>query len=77
MDDDHPPKMRKWEFDISKCLVCLQPVDNKVSSPSLEVLQKVYGYTKERIEYGDTTIREFWETIRDVNPADIVSSGCV
>ena len=74
---ESPRKRKKWDFDVTKCLVCSQPVGDKTSTPSLEVLQKIYGYVKERIEYGDTSIIDFWETIRGVNLEDIISSGCV
>ena len=71
-----PRKRKKWDFDVTKCLVCSQPVGDKTSTP-MEILQKIYGYVKERIEYGNTSIIDFWETICDVNLGDIISSGCV
>ena len=62
-NDESPRKRKKWDFDVTKCLVCSQPVGDKTSSSSLEVLQKIYGYVKERIEYGDASVKDFWENI--------------
>ena len=76
-DGEIPRKRKKWDFDATKCIVCAQPAGDKTSTPSLEVLQKVYVYVKERYEYGDASVKEFWETICEVNLEDIVSSGCV
>ena len=75
-DGETPRKKKKWDFDSTKCIVCRQTAGEKTSAPSLDVLQKIHSYVKERHEYG-ASVKEFWEAICDVNLKEIISSGCV
>ena len=49
---------------------------NEKQVVTLSTLKKVLGYVKERYDYEDSTVIEFWERIYDHDPESLVAKTC-
>ena len=78
-DDQAPssPKKKKVEISADKCIRCMCSGGKKDTTvPTLTTLKKVLGYVKERYDYEDPTVTEFWERISDHDPESLVAKNC-
>ena len=80
MDPDHgqsPPKKKKVDICPDKCIVCMRPPGKKSTTvPALHTLKSVLKLVKERYEYGDSSVKEFWERIANEDPEFIAAQKC-
>ena len=71
------PKKKKVEISADKCIKCMRSGGKKsITVPTLATLKKVLGYVKERYDYEDSTLIEFWERICDHDPESLVAKKC-
>ena len=77
MDGDEAPsspKKKKVEISADKCIKCMRSGGKKaITVLTLATLKKVLGYVKERYDYEDSTVIEFWERIYDHDPESLVA----
>ena len=80
MDGDEAPsspKKKKVEISADKCIKCMRSGGKKaITVLTLATLKKVLGYVKERYDYEDSTVIEFWERIYDHDPENLVAKKC-
>ena len=70
-------RKRKIEISADKCIKCMRSGGKKaIIVPTLATLKKVLGYVKERYDYEDSTVIEFWERICDHDPECLVAKKC-
>ena len=77
VDAASSPKKKKVEISADKCIKCMRSGGKKsITVPTLATLKKVLGYVKERYDYEDSTLIEFWERICDHDPESLVAKKC-